>query len=43
MTMPYGDRKEIHICAETKEQAMCLYDDCCRNDMDLPYAIPPEK
>lgn len=42
-TMQDGDKKEIHICAETKEQAQCLYDDCCRNDMDLPYAIPPEK
>lgn len=40
MTMPDGDRKEIHICAETKEQAMCLYDDYCRNDMDLPYVKP---
>ena len=42
MTMPDKSKKTINICAESKNQALCIYDDMCRNDMNLPGIIIPD-
>ena len=36
----FGGDRTMDFCAENMTQAMCLYDDCCRNDLDIndvPY------
>lgn len=42
-TMPDGTKRTMTFCTETKNQAMCMYDDCCRNDLNVQKIINPDK